>query len=67
MDQIVRNVLNAVKAKCRLQSDASFYIPRNQGGRGLKNLEATYKRTKVATAMNLLTRADPRSECVRAF
>ena len=67
MDQIVRNVLNAVKAKYKLQSNASLYIPRNQGGRGLKNLEATYKRTKVATAMNLLTRADPRSECVRAF
>ncbi len=67
MDQAIRNILNDVSAKYKLQMNASLYIPRNQGGRGLKNLETTYKKTKVVAAMNLLTRTDPRSECVRMF
>ena len=67
IDQLVRNIMNNVKAKYKLQANASLYIPRNQGGRGLKHLETTYKRTKVVAAMNLLTRIDPRIELVKEF
>ena len=67
IDQLIRDILNNVKAKYKLQSNASLYIPRGKGGRGLRNLEITYKRTKIAAAMNLLTRADPRIQLVREF
>ena len=67
MDLSIRTILNKVKAKYMLQANSSLYIPRNKGGRGLKNLETTYKKTKVIAAMNLLTRNDPRMECVRKF
>ena len=67
MDQSIRNILNEVKAKYKLQVNSSLYLPRNKGGRGLKNLETTYKHTKVVAAMNLLTTNDPRMECVRQF
>ena len=67
MDILIRNILNKVKAKYMLQANSSLYIPRNKGGRGLKNLETTYKKIKVIAAMNLLTKNDPRMECVRKF
>ena len=46
MDQINRDVLNKVNAKYKLQANASLYILRSKGGRGLRNLGTTYKRTK---------------------
>ena len=67
IDISTRAVLNNVKAKYPLQMNSSLYVSRTNGGRGLKSLETTYKRTKVAAAMNLLTRDDPRMECVRQF
>ncbi len=33
----------------------------------MKCLETTYKKTKIVAVMNLLTRDDPRMECVRQF
>ena len=67
IDISVRSVINNVKAKYPLQMNSSLYLPRKIGGRGLKSLETTYKKTKVTAAMNLLTRDDPRMECVRQF
>ena len=67
MDQLIRDVLNKVNAKYKLQANASLYIPRSKGGRGLRNLETTYKKTKIVAAMNLMTKEDPRMELVRQF
>ncbi len=67
IDLIIRNILNERKAKYKLQKNESLYLPRIMGGRGLKNLESTYKRTKVAAAMNLLTNVDPRLRIVCKF
>ena len=67
MDQIVRDVLNNVHAKYSLQINASLYLPRNKGGRGLRKFETTYKKIRMKTAMNLLTSRDPRMACVRKF
>ena len=67
IDLSIRKIMNDVKAKYALQSNTILYIPRNKGGRGLKCLETIYKKTKVVAAMNLLTRDDPRMECVRKF
>ena len=67
MDLIIREIMNNVKAKYRLQINASIYLARSEGGRGLRNVESTYKKTKIKAAMNLLTTKDPRILCVRDF
>ena len=67
MDQIIRDVLNSVHAKYSLQMNASLYLARKKGGRGLRNFETTYKKGKVKAAMNLLTSNDPRMRCVKLF
>ena len=67
MDQSIRDVMNAVRAKYSLQMNASLYLPRNTGGRGLRMLETTYKKTRIKAALNLITSSDPRMKCVRMF
>ena len=47
--------------------NATLYLPRSLGGTGLRNLEMTYKKTKIKAAMNLLNSTDPRMKVVRAF
>jgi hypothetical protein len=67
MDQIIRDVMNAAQAKYSLQMNASLYLPRNRGGRGLRMLEATYKKTRIKAALNLIIHSDPRMRCVKMF
>ena len=67
MDIIIRDILNKNDAKYSLQLNASLYLPRYKGGRGLKNFEMMYKKTRVKAAMNLLTGQDPRMLCVKEF
>ena len=59
MDTIIRKSLNSYSAKYSLQLNSILYIPRSIGGRGLKNLESTYKQVKVKTAVNLIETTDP--------
>ena len=47
MDSIIRDIMYKVNGKYSLQSNTSLYLPINKGGRGLKNLEVTYKKIKM--------------------
>ena len=47
--------------------NASLYLPRQKGGRGLRNLESIYKKTKIKAAINLIGSSDPRIKCVKSF
>ena len=67
MDVIIRDIMNKQNAKYSLQLNASLYLPRSKGGRGLKNFEMLYKKTKVKAAMKILTASDPRMICVKQF
>ena len=67
LDKCIREVMNTVKAKYSLQMNASLYLPRQKGGRGLQNLESVYKRTKIKAAINLIENTDPRIQCVKSF
>ena len=51
MDSILRDIMNRNKAKYKLQINSILYLPRNKGGRGIKNLEMTYKQMKVKSAL----------------
>ena len=66
-DTIIRNIMNKEKAKYSLQMNASLYLPRNKGGRGLRNFESLYKKIKIKSVMNILCTTDPRVRCVKEF
>ena len=66
-DKTVRDIMNKQRAKYSLQMNASLYLPRGKGGRGLKNFETLYKKTRIKAAMNLLCGTDPRIQCVKDF
>ena len=67
LDKIIREVMNQYHAKYSLQMNATLYLPRQKGGRGLRNLEMVYKKTKIKTMMNLFESTDPRIKCVKRF
>ena len=67
MDQTIRDILNMQKVKYRLQINESLYLPRNKGGRGLKQFEITYKTLRIKSAIKVINEDEPRMKIVRAF
>ena len=66
-DKTVRDIMNDERAKYSLQMNATLYLPRSEGGRGLKNFETLYKKTRIKAAINLFCGSDPRIQCVKEF
>ena len=67
LDIILREAMNRNSAKYKLQMNASLYLDRSSGGRGLKNFEITYKEIKVKAAIRLITERDDRMITVKEF
>ena len=67
MDGTIRKIMSETRSKYSLQMNESIYLPRSKGGRGLKNFEQTYKKTRIKTGMKLLTSKDPNIICVKKF
>ena len=67
MDEIIRDSMNNSNAKYKLQMNSHLYLPRIKGGRGLRNLEMTYKCTKIKAAMKIVADTDPRMKLVKRF
>ena len=67
MDEYIREVMNRNNAKYKLQISSSLYMSRNKGGRGLRNMEMSYKCTKIKTAIKILRDNDPKMILVRKF
>jgi hypothetical protein len=67
MDRTIREILNKQKAKYKLQLNEALYLPRNKGGRGLKQFERTYKILRIKSALNVITEDEPRMTMVRRF
>ena len=59
--------MNMQNAKCKIQANCTLYLPRSQGGRGLKQAEIMYKITRIKAAMKLLTDDDPEMKIVAEF
>ena len=59
--------MNKQSAKYKLQVNSSLYLPRSKGGRGLKQVEYTYKATRIKAAMKILTDKDPEMMLVKKF
>ena len=67
LDILVREAMNTNKAKYKLQMNASLFLSRSKGGRGLKSFEMTYKEIKVKAAIRLITEKEDRMVTVKQF
>ena len=67
IDKTIREIMNVNHAKYKLQANCSLYLPRSEGGRGLKQAESMYKVTRVKAAMRLLTDDDVEMKLVKEF
>ena len=67
LDRIVRDVMNTQRAKYKLQINSNLYLPRCMGGRGLKELETSYKITRIKSAIKILLDTEPKMTLVKKF
>lgn len=66
IDREARKVISENGGKHPLGSTALLYLPRHQGGRGLRSVETEYKHTKIKSAIKLYQNKDPTMSLVRA-
>ena len=67
MDIAIRANMNLTGGKHTNLMNSINYLPRSQGGRGLRCLEDTYKSTKIKVAVKLVEDTDQRIEVVKKF
>ena len=67
MDVKIRHSMNTNGAKHTNLINGVNYLRREQGGRGLRSLEDTYKATKIKVAVKLADDTDPTMKIVRRF
>ena len=65
LDRDTRKSIKNNKAMHRQESNASLYLQKSKGGRGLMEVESVYKLTKIKVAHYLLLAEDPRLNLVR--
>ena len=67
MDTAIRENMNLSGSKHTNLMNAVNYIPRRNGGRGLRSLEENYKTTKIKLAIKLMEDIDDRVTLVKKF
>ena len=67
VDREIRKTLNVCGAKHPLQLNELLYLARENGGRGLRCVENTYKEIKVKSAIKLVMNTDPHMKLVKEF
>ena len=67
LDIIIRTAMNRSGAKHPNQVNDLLYLPKRMGGRGLREIEQTYKETKIKSAVKILNNCDPRLKLVCRF
>ena len=67
LDREVRKIIVENGGKHPGGSTALLYLPREQGGRGLRAVEMEYKVTKVKAAIRMYENQDPAMKMVREF
>ena len=67
VDREARKIIVNNGGKHPKSSNALLYLPREEGGRGLRSVETEYKITKVKAAVKLYNNDDPMMETVRNF
>ena len=67
LDREVRKIVVENGGKHPSGSTAILYMPREEGGRGLRSIEEEYKVTKIKAAVKLYRNGDPVMAMVREF
>ena len=67
MDIALRENMNITGSKHTNLMNVINYFPRNEGGRGLRSLEETYKTIKIKLALKLTEKSDHRIAIVKEF
>ena len=67
IDRETRKIIVENGGKHPLGSKSLLYLPREDGGRGLKSVDNEYKLAKIKAAVNLCQNTDPTMELVRRF
>ena len=67
VDREKRKIISMNGSKHPLSSKAVLYLPRADGGRGLKSVEQDYKLIKIKEAIKFYESQDPIIRSVRAF
>ena len=67
LDRRSREIFTANGARPIAESTALMYIPIEDGGKGFKSIEGTYKIAKIKAAHHINTSDDPRVKLVKTF
>ena len=67
IDRRVRKIMVANGGRHPTSSNATLYLPRSIGGRGLRSVEQEYKLTKIKAALEMYENPDPTIGIVRMF
>ena len=67
LDRRSREIFTANEARHIAESTALMYIPIEDGGKGFKSIEDTYKIAKIKAAYHINTSDDPRVKLVKTL
>ena len=67
IDREARKIVVESGGRHPCSSNALLYLPRNEGGRGLRSVEMEYKATKIKGAVRIHGNQDPALRMVRGF
>ena len=67
LDRLTRKIINECHGKHKHESTQLLYLPPEEGGKGLIEIEALYKHTKIKVALYLNTSEDEHIKLVKSF
>ena len=66
-DRLTRKIINECHGKHKYESTQLLYLPSEEGGKGLMEIEALYKHTKIKAAHYFNTSDDVHIKLVKSF
>ena len=66
-DRLTRKIINECHGKHKYESTQLLYLPSEEGGKGLMEIEALYKHTKIKAAHYINTSDDVHIKLVKSF
>ena len=67
LDRLTRHVINECSGKHKYESTRLLYLPSEEGGKGLIEIESVYKNTKLIVARYINNSEDPHIKLVKSF
>ena len=67
LDRLTRHVINECSGKHKYESTRLLYLPSEEGGKGLIEIESVYKNTKLKVANYINNSEDPHIKLFKSF